>query len=714
MSVSEPAEAAPPPPDKDGNIKVFLRVRPTVSPSKTLSLKEQEGQVEIQNLPDAAKGFVNNTKALHRFHFDGILGMRAKQPEIFDRIAVPIIHDVMEGINGTVFAYGQTGSGKTFTITGGTERYEDRGLIPRTLSYLFAETKKRTDATFKIFISYLEIYQEKGYDLLTTGEAETRNLEELPRVKLREDEEGNMHLRNLTVNQAESEEEALNLVLSACGSLECDRGRRSSERPAALTWHYTFLSRWAWLEGGGKFSSMFIIRGQVIVALHQQAQAAIKSRNAGGAHAHPTDVHVPYRNSLLTSVLRDSLGGNCKTVMISTVAADGPCIEETMSTCRFAQSVAQIRNKARVNEEVDPLLMIKRLKREVKELRAEIAALKGGETPEGPLTDIDRDACREAVEAFVRASRGSSSSLSRGDAETVVHLGEVPSLALSTDQRKAAACFLILREMVWRRQQDESGEGSRPDQRGDSEGALVKKLREEIASRDKEIAILVQLINQREGAKGQAQNGQLGGAVLLRGSAARPDAPTREGGGSRGMNPDPRGIPSTAVSGEKERETAGGRNERGEGEQRRKAAGSSNAASMMDQQGFILGVCPRELRADRRRAAELYWTQVRGEAHERYKSDCDVLRELYSEAKGLGEAANNARSQVEKGRQELEKMRFARAIDMEGAHIERLQLHIKHQRQRLDREFEDWFGSIPVDMQGAGSGPHEQQTVWSQ
>ncbi|CAE7540320.1 KIF6 [Symbiodinium natans] len=110
-------------------------------------------------------GVVNNSKTHYKFRFDGILPMKISQDEVFNQVAKPVIEDVLQGINGTIFAYGQTGSGKTFTITGGSERYEDRGLIPRTISYLFEEFKSRRDATYRMFISYLEIYNNDGCGL---------------------------------------------------------------------------------------------------------------------------------------------------------------------------------------------------------------------------------------------------------------------------------------------------------------------------------------------------------------------------------------------------------------------------------------------------------------------------------------------------------------------------------------------------------------------
>ena len=113
-----------------------------------------------------------------------------------------MLRSALDGYNGTVFAFGQTGSGKTFTITGGAERYADRGLIPRAISALFAETAARgaggsrtsaagagaggpsppSPASYSVHVSYMEIYNEAGFDLLEPGR-EVRALEDLPRVR---------------------------------------------------------------------------------------------------------------------------------------------------------------------------------------------------------------------------------------------------------------------------------------------------------------------------------------------------------------------------------------------------------------------------------------------------------------------------------------------------------------------------------------------------
>ena len=85
--------------------------------------------------------YVNNTRNSYKFQFNKVLGMKVKQDEVFSEVAQEVIDNAFEGYNGTIFAYGQTGSGKTFTMTGGAERYIDRGIIPRTVNYIFERVK---------------------------------------------------------------------------------------------------------------------------------------------------------------------------------------------------------------------------------------------------------------------------------------------------------------------------------------------------------------------------------------------------------------------------------------------------------------------------------------------------------------------------------------------------------------------------------------------
>lgn len=117
----------------------------------------------------------------YQFAFNGIFDMMTQQERVFNEVAKDVVDSCFEGYNGTIFAYGQSGSGKTFTITGGAERYADRGIIPRTLSYIFSHVSKDTQSKFKVSISYMEIYNESGFDLLDENHA-SKNLFDLEKV----------------------------------------------------------------------------------------------------------------------------------------------------------------------------------------------------------------------------------------------------------------------------------------------------------------------------------------------------------------------------------------------------------------------------------------------------------------------------------------------------------------------------------------------------
>ena len=325
----------------------------------------------------------------------------------------------MEGYNATIFAYGQTGSGKTFTITGGAERYADRGLIPRTLQYIFKEIQKDPHSTYHVHVSYLEIYNEVGYDLLDSNR-DAKKLEDLPKVTLQEDSDEAIHLKNLSVVPAANEEEALNLLFVG------DTNRMIAEtpsNPASSRSHCIFIisitsrkngedvirrSKLHLVDlAGSERVSKTGIDGTLLkearhinLSLHYLEQVIIALHETSKGKR----THVPYRNSMMTSVLRDSLGGNCKTSMIATLAVEEVLIDESISTCRFAKRVALIANHATLNQELDPKLVIARLKTEISRLKAELAIARGevgGEYTDG-LPDYEKARVRDLVLAYLQ------------------------------------------------------------------------------------------------------------------------------------------------------------------------------------------------------------------------------------------------------------------------------------------------------------------------
>ncbi len=213
------------------HIDVYARVRPSKKPSRHLEIDYAEHAIAMKLERKREEAVVNNQRENYSFAFSRVLDMSTTQDTVFETVARPVVDSVLDGYNGTIFAYGQTGSGKTFTITGGAERYVDRGIIPRALSYIFGRlaeqrseyTYERRRATlsaaqfsaaqfaaqfgegplpllrrrYEVRISYLEIYLEAGYDLLDPSH-ETKGLEDLPKVTMQEDEDGRHVTPHLT------------------------------------------------------------------------------------------------------------------------------------------------------------------------------------------------------------------------------------------------------------------------------------------------------------------------------------------------------------------------------------------------------------------------------------------------------------------------------------------------------------------------------------
>ena len=131
------------------HIDVYARVRPSKKPSRHLEIDYAEHAIAMKLERKREEAVVNNQRENYSFAFSRVLDMSTTQDTVFETVARPVVDSVLDGYNGTIFAYGQTGSGKTFTITGGAERYVDRGIIPRALSYIFGRlAEQRSEYTY--------------------------------------------------------------------------------------------------------------------------------------------------------------------------------------------------------------------------------------------------------------------------------------------------------------------------------------------------------------------------------------------------------------------------------------------------------------------------------------------------------------------------------------------------------------------------------------
>ena len=189
---------------EESNILTYLRIKPSFTQSESI---ETLGQNAIAfNLPQ-----LDAETAQQSFHFDGIIDVNATQDEVFEKVGVPAVHNLVEGFNSTIIVYGETGSGKTFTLTGEPTIHEDGGIISRAIRMLYNGFNSRSDLQLKASVSYLQLFNEKGYDLLNPVH-DAEPMAELPKVSIIEDEQGRFHLPNLSVRLAETEEEALHLL----------------------------------------------------------------------------------------------------------------------------------------------------------------------------------------------------------------------------------------------------------------------------------------------------------------------------------------------------------------------------------------------------------------------------------------------------------------------------------------------------------------------
>ncbi|CEG37054.1 kinesin-like protein kif6 [Plasmopara halstedii] len=465
--------------DEDSNIRIYLRMKPSKKPSNFFSWDEETNMMQYDIPKDVAAGLINNSRTSYKFRFDSVIGMEAKQEEVFDRVGRPCVESALNGFNSTVFAYGQTGSGKTFTITGGAERYDDRGLIPRALSMIF-ERMRNNHEQIIAHVSYLEIYNNQGYDLLDPNHESTTSLEDLPRVAMLEDEDGNCHLRNLSMHPVTTEEDALNLLFLV-GSEVVLRSKlhlvdlAGSERAHKTGAKGQLLREAAYINTSLHYLEM------VIVALHE--------KNTKGR------THIPYRNSMMTSVLRDSLGGNCKTVMVATVSPEKNQTDESVSTCRFAQRVARVKNDARLNEEIDPAVMIRQLKARVACLEEEIAVLKGDVNEGAELKEYEMDKLRQKCLAFVN-DMDPDAHLSMGEftyTRMKACFEILKGMAKGTGESAASGCNSIGSSGVKLLSAGSGGNNLELEQR-------VHELEELVQQRDNEVAIMVNMIRKESGA----------------------------------------------------------------------------------------------------------------------------------------------------------------------------------------------------------------------
>lgn len=357
-------------------VRVVVRCRP-------MSEKEvARGCVPIVNM-DAKTGAVNlrcpdrPNEVDKTFTFDAVYDWNSLQRSIYDHTAAGIVSSVMNGYNGTIFAYGQTGAGKSFTMSGKKEPAELRGIIPNAFDHIFNEIQKEGDKQFLVRASYLEIYNEEVRDLL--GKDPTQKLE------LKEKVDSGVYVKDLTsfICKSVSEIEHVMKVGARNRAVgETNMNAESSRSHSIFTIVVETSEKGADGEqhirvgklnlvdlAGSERASKTGATGKQLVEGSKINLSLTALGNVISALVDGKATHIPYRDSKLTRLLQDSLGGNTKTVMVANIGPADYNYEETLSTLRYANRAKNIKNKPRINE--DPKdAMLREFQEEIMRLKA--------------------------------------------------------------------------------------------------------------------------------------------------------------------------------------------------------------------------------------------------------------------------------------------------------------------------------------------------------
>ncbi|XP_038662945.1 kinesin-like protein KIF16B isoform X2 [Scyliorhinus canicula] len=382
------------------SVKVAVRLRPMNLREKDLDAKfiiQMDGnKTTITNLkiPEGSSGD-SGRERLKTFTYDYSYWSAdcrspkfVSQERVFKNLGTDVLEAAFEGYNACIFAYGQTGSGKSYTMMG---NLDDVGLIPRICQGLYdriAGKSRWDEASFRTEVSYLEIYNERVRDLLRRKSTKTFNLrvrehpkegpyvEDLSKhlVQNYSDVEELMEAGNINRTTAATGMNDVSSRSHAIFTINFTQAKFDAEMPCETISkiHLVDLAgseradatgaSGVRLKEGGNINKSLVTLGNVISAL------ADLSQDRSNSQAKKKQVFVPYRDSVLTWLLKDSLGGNSKTIMIATISPADVNYGETLSTLRYANRAKNIINKPTINEDSNVKL--------IRELRAEIARLK--------------------------------------------------------------------------------------------------------------------------------------------------------------------------------------------------------------------------------------------------------------------------------------------------------------------------------------------------
>ncbi|XP_066257434.1 kinesin-like protein KIF11 isoform X1 [Euwallacea similis] len=370
-------------PNQTQNVKVVVRVRPLNQDEIDRRMKSTLQCISHREIRSKDK----------TYSFDRVFKPDCAQIDIYSHVIGPMIQDVIMGYDCTVFAYGQTGTGKTHTMIGGQrsaesnlnwKEDEEAGFIPRAAANIFHELGLMHITEYNVRVSFLELYNEDVRDLLN-------DLEVSPPLNLYMDPKGRIYIQHLSENTVCNSNDIYMLLQK--GTLKRQTAAtllntHSSRSHTVFT--ITVFTRETSVNGEeilktGKLNLVDLAGSENIAKSGAKDKRAQESANINRSlltlgrviqNLADNSKYVPYRDSKLTRILRDSLGGHTKTCIVATVSPAQVAYDETQNTLEYALRAKDIRNTPMMNEKITKAEMMNQLNLEMEKLKKDIEELK--------------------------------------------------------------------------------------------------------------------------------------------------------------------------------------------------------------------------------------------------------------------------------------------------------------------------------------------------
>ena len=338
------------------NIKVVVRFRPLNAREKTekvnfklnFAIKSESSLlVETDNVYICSQP---------NFAFDRVFDSKTSQEDFYEYSCKPVIAEVLKGYNGTIFAYGQTGAGKTYSMMGNMDSEDLVGVIPRASRDIFDSIRNaKEQAEYRISCSYLEIYNERLMDLLDPSPLEKKR-----DLKILESPQKGVYIEGLSEEYVSSEEEIYEILRFGSNNRQVSGTKMNQESSRS---HTVFIVKVIRTLGDGttttgKFNLVDLAGSEKVAKTEAEGQQLEEAKKINQSLTTlgqcinslvEQKSHVPFRDSKLTRVLQESLGGNSKTTMICAASLSPYNAEETISTLRFGQRAKNIKCKVKLN-----------------------------------------------------------------------------------------------------------------------------------------------------------------------------------------------------------------------------------------------------------------------------------------------------------------------------------------------------------------------------